>query len=125
MSDHTPRKRRTRRQDTRWSTSDAAYEHALPRQGSIVRLILDSITEVPQTCDELEVGLGRTHQSVSSALHQLQHKGMIESSGVTRLTRSECPAVVWRAKAKVAPDAQPQVFADSLFPMPPLRWRNA
>lgn len=125
MSDHTPRKRRTRSQESRWSTSDVAYERALPAQGTVLRIVLDALAEVPQTCDELEVALGRPHQSVSSALHQLQKQGRIESSGITRLTRSDFPAVVWRTKAKVALDAQPQVFADSLFPMPPLRWRNA
>jgi hypothetical protein len=106
---------------------DEAYDGAQANLPEVLRIIHDAIAEVPQTCDELEVSLGRTHQSVSPALFRLREMGRIEPSGIKRLTRSRKPAIVWRIKSSEPPKPEPAPAAepapDSLFPMPPLRWR--
>lgn len=118
-----PRRRSTRRQRTRWDTMDEAYEGAQANLPEVLRVIHDALAEVPQTCDELEVLLGRTHQSVSPALFRLRELGRIEPSGIKRLTRSNKPAIVWRVKPDKPAEQPPAPAPDSLFPMPPLRWR--
>jgi DNA-binding transcriptional ArsR family regulator len=47
------------------------------------------------TVDQLEVQLGRTHQSVSPRLTELRDKGLVKDSGQTLLTRSKQRATVW------------------------------
>jgi hypothetical protein len=49
------------------------------------------------TDDELEVTLGRTHQSVSAARNTLVRKGQVIDSGRRRKTRSKNAAIVWLA----------------------------
>lgn len=122
-----PRCRRTRRQRTRWDTMDEAHAGAQASLPEVLRIVHDALREVPQTCDELEVSLGRTHQSVSPALHRLREIGMIEPSGIKRMTRSNRPAIVWRVREAspqpTEPEAKPEPADGTLFPMPPLRWR--
>lgn len=102
---------------------DEAYQGAQANLPEVLRIVYEAIVAVPQTCNELEVSLGRTHQSVSPALFRLRELGRIEPSDIKRLTRSNKPAIVWRVKAD-KPVEQPAAPApDSLFPMPPLRWR--
>lgn len=99
---------------------DEAYDGAKQTLPAVLQLVLDAITEVQQTCDELEVSLKRTHQSVSPALHRLRELGLIEPSGIKRMTRSNKPAIVWRKR-----EAHPKPLeTDTLFPMPALRWRS-
>lgn len=104
---------------------DEAHAGAQASLPEVLRIVHDALREVPQTCDELEVSLGRTHQSVSPALFRLREMGMIEPSGIKRLTRSNRAAIVWRVRQAVtpAPEPKPEPAGDSLFPMPPLRWR--
>lgn len=120
-----PRSRQTRRQRTRWDTMDEAFQFAQGSLPEVLRIVHDAIREVPQTCDELEVSLNRTHQSVSPALFRLREMGMIEPSGIKRLTRSNRAAIVWRVRqaGTPTPEPNPEPADSSLFPMPPLRWR--
>lgn len=47
------------------------------------------------TDDELEIELGRAHQSVSGARNSLMKDGLLEDSGLRRTTRYGNPAIVW------------------------------
>jgi hypothetical protein len=47
------------------------------------------------TVDQLEVQLGRTHQSISPRVTDLLYKGLVKDSGRTLLTRSKQDAIVW------------------------------
>ena len=47
------------------------------------------------TCDEVEVALDRTHQSMSPRVNELRDTGWFVDSGVRRKTRSGRAAVVW------------------------------
>ena len=87
--------RRTRRQETRWDTQDAAWESIQPRAGSIAAKVLEAITNEPMTCDEVEQRLGLTHQTCSAAIHHLMKDGAVVADGV-RPTRSGRTARVWR-----------------------------
>lgn len=87
------------------ATSQAAGEAARLRSGSLREAVYKIIANRPggATCDEVEEILGRTHQSVSSAVHTLMHNGHItplldaERSDVTRMTRSGRVAQVYVA----------------------------
>lgn len=48
------------------------------------------------TCDQVEVKLNRSHQSISARVNDLMSKGWIMDSGLRRLTRSGRKATVWR-----------------------------
>jgi predicted transcriptional regulator len=48
------------------------------------------------TVDAIEQRLNRSHQSVSARVNELRNKGWLVDSGITRLTRSGRPAIVWR-----------------------------
>lgn len=47
------------------------------------------------TCDELEVALEGSHQSISSAVNYAEEHGWIRDSGLRRNTRSGTPAIVY------------------------------
>jgi DNA-binding MarR family transcriptional regulator len=83
--------RRTRRQETRWSTQDEAFASAPAGQATV---ILNFLRERPSTCDEVEVALGMTHQSASASVNKLMRMGLIVANG-TRKTRSNRNAKVW------------------------------
>ena len=90
-------------QKTRWSTQNEAWKEiqsAIPR---IDMQVLRSIQERPQTCDEVEMVLGLTHQTCSSAINRLMNAGSVISIA-KRNTRSGRPACVWSIP-----------FPDSLF----------
>lgn len=86
------------------STSHRATARALPKSGTVKAAIFAIISNRPHgaTDDELEVILGRTHQSVSASRNALMNDGWIEplladGSEVTRRTRSGNDATVWTA----------------------------
>lgn len=85
--------RRTRKQDTRWNTSDEAYA-AVPRGAGIP--ILAYIKGQPSTCDEVQVALNSPHQSCSAAINKLMRDGLVVANG-SRLTRLNRRAKVWEA----------------------------
>jgi hypothetical protein len=51
------------------------------------------------TADEVQLGLGLTHQTGSARVSELAHGGQIVDSGLRRATRSGRSAVVYRAAA--------------------------
>lgn len=81
--------------------------------------VLAALRENPQTCEELAAAMGRTRNSVNSALHVLRRKKLIEYSGRCRLTQAGRHAVEWRATEEPAPDAH----GERLGELPALRWR--
>jgi hypothetical protein len=85
--------RATRSQSTRWATQDEAF---LSRMDGIAIRVLDAIRETPGTCDELEMRLGLTHQSCSSAINRLMRGGRVVATD-SRTTRSGRRARVWMA----------------------------
>lgn len=87
--------RTTSRQETRWSTQDAAWTSMQPRLGTLNAQVLRAITDSPGTCDELEVRLDLTHQTCSAAVNNLMNRGLIVADG-KRMTRSRRQARVWR-----------------------------
>ena len=90
-------------------------EHRVTVQATV----LAALREQPQTCEELQVSLGRSRASVNTALHVLKGRKLIEHSGKCRLTAAGRPAVEWRATEEPAPDAH----GERLGEMPALRWR--
>ncbi len=55
------------------------------------------------TDDELELRMGRTHQSVSATRNTLMRKGYVVDSGLKRHTRSGNPAIVYVWTGKESP----------------------
>jgi hypothetical protein len=115
------RPRRTRRQRTRWETQDDAYAQSLPRSGTVAARVLESLRGMPQTCDELEANLDLRHQTCSASVNSLMRIGVIKAIA-KRPTRSGYPANVWAVvQADGSADTQ---MPETLFPMPPLRYRT-
>lgn len=88
------------------ATSQAAGEAARLRSGSLREKAYKLIATEPNgaTTDEIEVALGRSHQSVSSAVHTLRSAGHItalirDGAEVHRDTRSGSAATVYVIKA--------------------------
>lgn len=88
------------------ATSQAAGEAARLRSGSLREKAYKLIATAPNgaTTDEIEVALGRSHQSVSSAVHTLRSAGHItplirDGAEVHRDTRSGSAATVYVIKA--------------------------
>ena len=65
------------------------------KSGTLLLKILLEIHKSMETSDELEYRLGKSHQSVSSALNRLMKKGLIKKSGMTKETRSGSKANLW------------------------------
>jgi hypothetical protein len=79
-------------------TSCAAAQSIAGGIGRLQGLVLDALTalgDTGSTDDELEVGLGIKHQTVSARRRELVLKGLVRNSGRTRLTRSKRAATVW------------------------------
>jgi transcription initiation factor IIE alpha subunit len=81
-------------QKTRWSTQDEAWKLIQPHLAGIGVRVFRCIEERPQTCDEVEISLGLTHQTCSATINKLMRDGVIISIG-KRNTRSGRPACVW------------------------------
>jgi hypothetical protein len=79
-------------------TSREAYASVNPQTllGEIVYRLKESGEGM--TCDDLEILLGRSHQSVSSCIRLGAKRRWIEDSGERNPTRSGRRAVVWRLK---------------------------
>lgn len=72
----------------------------LPKSGTLRAEVVDAIRKRPSTDDELEVELGRMHQSVSATTNRLRADGWLEAVTVgdvplLRKTRSGNDAQVW------------------------------
>lgn len=77
-------------------TSLAAYRSI--NRKTLVHQIVDCLRETNGlTCDELELELARSHQSVSSAIRGGVKQGLISDGGLRRKTRSGRQAMVWEA----------------------------
>lgn len=88
------------------ATSQAAGDAARLRAGSLRAKAYHLIATAPSglTTDQIEEALGRTHQSVSSAIHTLRAAGHItplirDDAEVRRETRSGSAATVYVAAA--------------------------
>lgn len=87
------------------ATSNLAADAALPKTGTLRRQVFDAITAGGRTDDEVEVLLGRTHQSVSASRFTLARDGWVEplldedGKAVTRPTRTGNAATVWTPTA--------------------------
>ena len=84
--------RSTRKQRTRWQTMDQAW---LLKRNDALASVFTLICGQPRTCDEVEEWMGRSHQTVSSAINSLMTAGFIVASGERRKTRSGRAAIVW------------------------------
>lgn len=60
--------------------------------------ILNEVSKMPHTCDELEVILALKHQTCSALINWLYKNGWLEDSGDLRPTRSgaQYKAIVWQ-----------------------------
>ena len=80
-------------------TSVAMAEKALPKTGTLRATIYGIIDRSPDgyTCDEMEIKLNRSHQSVSATFNSLKRDDWIVDSGRRRATRYGNLAIVWVA----------------------------
>ena len=71
-------------------------------KGTVRARILDRIRNSPRgaTCDDLELRLGVSHQTVSAAIRAMTKAGMIVDSGEKRPTRTGRPARVYVRRLK-------------------------
>lgn len=82
-------------------TAQAMQAKALPRSGTFRREVFDLISSrkgtplLGYTDDELEIALGRSHQSTSGARSTLKADGHVRASGATRINRFGNDAIVW------------------------------
>jgi len=77
-------------------TSREAYEAAKPKMPSLKSQITKMLLlNGPSTCDELELLLERSHQSVSAQLTGMKNDGLIEDSGERGKTSSGRSAIKW------------------------------
>jgi predicted transcriptional regulator len=83
--------------------------HALGQPVEIV--FYRSLHNTPETCDELEVRWGITHQTASAAINKLMREGRIKNSGVKRRTRQGRSATVWVSVGPKPSDGQVDLFA--------------
>lgn len=83
--------------------SDTSVAAARSMDGHLGRLESEVLAEVfdcgARTCDEMEVSLELSHQTVSARIRRLVQLGKLMDSGLRRPTRSGRGATVW----KVAP----------------------
>lgn len=87
--------RSTTKQATRWDTQDLAWDSAKEGKQTIALMLLQTITDRPSTCDELEQLHRLSHQTCSAAVNWLMRHNLITSHTVRR-TRSGRSARVWR-----------------------------
>lgn len=89
-------------------TSIAAAKTKPLMAGSLRRRVVEAVVAhwklygTGLTTDELEVRFKRTHQSVSSAVSDMDRKGWIVDSDERRVTRSGCKAIVWKPSSWAA-----------------------
>ena len=77
-------------------TSKGAAEEIAPHLGRLEQLVLDAIVmHGPQTCDELELRTGLSHQTTSARLRGLKLRHRIRATGERRPTRTGRLADVW------------------------------
>ena len=71
-------------------TSRDAAESMRPHVSAIERAVLAWVRDwrMGATCDEVECGMGLSHQTASARLKGLADKGLIKDSGARRPTRS-------------------------------------
>jgi hypothetical protein len=82
-------------------TSRAAALEIEPQLSRLRSLVLGAVRSCGphgSTCDELEVRLGIAGNTVRPRLWELRRFGLIEDSGLRRLTRSGRRAVCWCAR---------------------------
>lgn len=82
------------------TTSKGAAAAIEPVTAVIAKEILALLTLYPRTCCEIELATGHSHQTASARITWLKQHGHIEDSGHRRLTSSNRPAIVWRAREK-------------------------
>lgn len=71
------------------------------------------------TCDEVEVEMERTHQSISARVNELKNGGWIEDSGERRETRSGAKAIVWTPT-----EAAKALVDEAGLPIPVPAWKK-
>lgn len=103
-------------------TQQAAGFLALPDSGTLRRAVYDVIAgdNYGRTDDELELFLGRSHQSVSARRRELVLGNFIVDSGERRRTRRGTTAIVWRLRAD-APTCDSSGTTGSNTPVRPRR----
>lgn len=82
-------------------TSAAMAAKALPKTGTLRATIyglIDRAGDNGYTCDEMELKLGRSHQSVSATFNSLKRDEWIIDGGQRRPTRYGNLAIVWVAR---------------------------
>lgn len=83
-------------------TSRMAYESIIPKLPEMKRRIFEYLLEDSSTCDELEQGLGMSHQTASATMTALKRDKLIkpkktkEGKRIRRRTRSGRLADVYR-----------------------------
>jgi predicted transcriptional regulator len=87
--------------DTSKAAAESLDATTLTRLRRAVFNVIAASNDRGATCDEIEVALNRTHQTVSARVNELAQKfGLIEDSGKRRRTRSRRDAVVYQVKVK-------------------------
>jgi hypothetical protein len=93
------------------TTSRQAWEKQTPEiQDKRRALILEALSRVGRTCDELEEVLGLSHQTCSSVVTGLRKDEKIIDSGERRPTRYDCDAIVWMLRK--IPEGPDEEWAD-------------
>lgn len=77
-------------------TSQAMQRKAFRRSGTLRKEIYDYLGRTGgATDDQMEIGLDRSHQSVSGTRRSLVKDGYVEDSGGRALTRYGNSAIIW------------------------------
>jgi hypothetical protein len=82
-------------------TSITMAAKALPKSGTLRATIFRLIERAGDngyTCDEMEIELNRSHQSISATFNSLKRDEWIIDGGQRRQTRYGNPAIVWVAR---------------------------
>ena len=84
------------------NTSEAAAKAASDEAPTLRRDVLKLIARTDDyglTCDDVEVSMSRSHQTISARIRELAQGGLVEDSGRRRFTRSGRTARVYVATA--------------------------
>jgi len=94
-------------------TSREAWRAFIPVAAELDRAICEYLhRNGPSTCQDIELALDRSHQSVSGNLRHLVENGLVEASGDFGKTKSGRRANLWQIR--VAPPEPPARKATQL-----------
>lgn len=95
-------------------TSREAWRSFMPVAAELDRAILSALSFSDETCQAIEVAIGREHQAVSGNLRHLVERGLVEDSGVSGKTRSGRRAIIWRLSGYARTGKKPELVEPQL-----------